>query len=182
MSLAPVKSDGLLASSEMRRSDRRIVESQSPGRRSTWSTSKPWRDLNQIRSSSTRLTIAIGTENRSAAMAATRSNDPSGGVSRISYLRSAASRKASSLWMSFVESWSIVAAMPRFGSRCPETVLATMALPCKASERLQRQPRQYLRNCLLQSSSYHPYTIYTDGDRTGDGRTITSAARQAGRD
>jgi hypothetical protein len=125
--------------------DRRIVESQSPGERSTWSTSRPWCDLNQIRSSSTRLTIAIGTENKSAAMAAIRSNDPSGGVSRMSYLRRAASRKASSVWMSLVESRSIVAVMLRLlraGSRSSETVLAAIVGSPRPAQGLRAAPHR----------------------------------------
>jgi hypothetical protein len=43
----------------------------------------PWRDLNQIRSASTMLTMEMGTSKKRAASAVMRSKAPSGGVSRI---------------------------------------------------------------------------------------------------
>src|ERR1700675_3521008 len=53
------------------------------------------RNVNQTRSSSTRLTPAIGTRKRFAAISAIRSKAGSGGVSRIWYCRSAFKRSAS---------------------------------------------------------------------------------------
>jgi hypothetical protein len=61
-----------------------IADAQSPGARSISSTSMPWRDLNQIRSVSTKLMIEIGTPKRRAAREVIRSNAPSGGVSNMS--------------------------------------------------------------------------------------------------
>jgi hypothetical protein len=61
-----------------------MAEAQSPGSRSTSPTSVPWCDLNQMRSWSTMLIMEMGALNRRAAMEVMRSNEPSGGVSRMS--------------------------------------------------------------------------------------------------
>src|SRR6266852_8054847 len=72
-----------------------MAEEHNPASRAVCSVLIPTRDLNQTRSSSTRLTPAIGTRKQFAAISAMRSKAGSGGVSRIWYRRSAFKRSAS---------------------------------------------------------------------------------------
>ncbi len=73
-----------------------MAEAHKPRSRPTSLTSRPCRALNQMRSWSTMLMMAMGTSKKTAAMATILSKAPSGGVSRMSYRRTAAIRRDSS--------------------------------------------------------------------------------------
>src|SRR6267143_3866810 len=140
-----------------------MADAQRPGSRAICCASSPWRDLNQMRSWSTRLIRAIGTRNSSAARAVMWSNDPSGGVSRIEYRRSAWSRSAS------------FSGTRAFMMRLPKSELLKYAPPVRQARTANRPERADGTPLIEYASSTATFRAGPRLDRMGRSRSRARA-------